>query len=1063
MTDSNYIYHQIYKKNFFSNNSQIICNHNKIYINDQKYILIYNEKNKSIKKINAFDNSYFDYIFKFNNNIFAFVPYIGIFKIINDSINNNFITFPEEQISFALNINSKYVLIATNNNRFFKFSNNNISELKNLKLQYLKNKKISGAKILSKNIFVIYTMNAGLIFINSKSLKIIKIINTFSGLSDNQINSLFIDKEQGLWFANDYGIYRFDYQLPIYNYGLLPGYDGNIITTQILDTTLYVFTTQGVYFLTKASSVKDFIKRIKKRIPVKTQGYKINFKPQNNIEPEPTQENNTQSNNNNVNNQGFFKRLARRFFHKKKKQNSQTPQQPKESSNKTKNLTNKKNKTNYTKTQIIRTKTITIKLKYKKKTDNLSSSLYFYFKKIQGINSKTIKTTVFKQNLIVATTRGLYAIKNNKVTTIDKNMFFTDLYISPISNKIYVSSLQGLFELTKDNDKFSLKQIISNSILNNYITSISDDKYNLWIGTKGYVFKINKLNKKIKIYPINPNFMTDIIVLNIKGKILAYTPSAIYKFNRGLDSMIFYEKFNSQIQNKIYFIKSQSSTIWFYTPKSWHYQSLNSKIDSSTLSYFNLFNNIQDIKLDNKKNIWICTKNNSIYKIDQSQKIKENSEFKIYISNYSINDKKYKNTSIKIKYSPNQKLSIKLNCPYYINTKNIKYQYAIGQNTQKISKILWSDPSEINHFDIPLNIGTQYIYFRATNVFEQKSNIIRLKIIVNPPFWKTNIFRLLIILFIIIIAYIIIRIRQKALIQRNLELERIVEERTSEIQQKNNELQAQKEEISSQNEILIKQKEEIEKVNTHIQQSINYARRIQRAFFPDQKILSTYFAEHLLISLPKDIVSGDFYWFKAYGNKLYLSVADCTGHGVPGAFLSMFGIAYLNDMAAFYSDISTADILNKMRENVISYFQEKEDNDVRDGMDISLLIIDFEKLQINFSGAYQNLYLFRNEQLQIIKGNKMPVGYSWKNHILFENHFIQIQENDIIYLFSDGYADQFGGKDYTKFQIVNLRKILQKIIDLPLEAQKQILLETFFAWKNGYKQMDDVTILAFKI
>jgi serine phosphatase RsbU (regulator of sigma subunit) len=289
-----------------------------------------------------------------------------------------------------------------------------------------------------------------------------------------------------------------------------------------------------------------------------------------------------------------------------------------------------------------------------------------------------------------------------------------------------------------------------------------------------------------------------------------------------------------------------------------------------------------------------------------------------------------------------------------------------------------------------------------------------------------------------------------------------VKERTAEIK-KQNEL------IQEQNIEIYKQYEKIEFQNKEITGSIRYAQKIQKAALPETAIYSKYISGLFILFKPRDIVSGDFYWVNEAHNRLFIAAVDCTGHGVPGAFLSMLGISFLNEIIKEVSkekeDISAADILNSLRKKMIdtlSKHDEKEER--RDGMDIALAVIDKEKMQLNFAGAYNPAYIIRNNKITKIEADRMPVGFHDKfNNIPFKNKYVKIIKDDLIYLFSDGYADQFGGKYLKKFNTRRFRELLLHISKLPVPEQKKIADKILLKWQGNAGQVDDILLIGIKI
>lgn len=251
--------------------------------------------------------------------------------------------------------------------------------------------------------------------------------------------------------------------------------------------------------------------------------------------------------------------------------------------------------------------------------------------------------------------------------------------------------------------------------------------------------------------------------------------------------------------------------------------------------------------------------------------------------------------------------------------------------------------------------------------------------------------------------------------------------------------------------------------NKEITDSINYAKRIQEAILPAEELFRQYFNENFIIYLPKDIVSGDFYWFSEKENKLIFSAIDCTGHGVPGAFMSFIGYSILNQIVKENGVTKPSEILNELSKGVYKNLQQQNINSgVKDAMDISLCCYDKKNNTLEYSGAYNPLYYFRNNQYYDIRADKIAIG-NYSEHTKYTNHKIELQKNDTLYIFSDGYPDQFGGEKEKKFSYKQFREILLSINTKPMQEQKNILTETFLKWKGSYGQTDDVLIIGIRI
>lgn len=261
--------------------------------------------------------------------------------------------------------------------------------------------------------------------------------------------------------------------------------------------------------------------------------------------------------------------------------------------------------------------------------------------------------------------------------------------------------------------------------------------------------------------------------------------------------------------------------------------------------------------------------------------------------------------------------------------------------------------------------------------------------------------------------------------------------------------------------VLLRTKQLSEK-QKEIVDSIHYAKRIQSALLKDEEHLSPQLPEHFILFIPKDIISGDFYWALEKDHYWYVCAADCTGHGVPGAMMSMLGMAFLTEIAGVSTLPDPADILNELRYKIVKQLgQTGKSGENKDGMDISMIRINMQTKEVQWAGANNALYIVRNNELREIKANKQPIGYYEIMHP-FSNHSIETQQGDMFYLFSDGYADQFGGSKGKKFKYKQLEELLVSISQKPAEEQKDTLRQAFLDWKGNTEQTDDVLVIGIR-
>jgi serine phosphatase RsbU (regulator of sigma subunit) len=281
-------------------------------------------------------------------------------------------------------------------------------------------------------------------------------------------------------------------------------------------------------------------------------------------------------------------------------------------------------------------------------------------------------------------------------------------------------------------------------------------------------------------------------------------------------------------------------------------------------------------------------------------------------------------------------------------------------------------------------------------------------------------------------------------------------------------IRAQRDEIESQRDLLEEHRDLLVYQKNEIIESINYAERIQAAMLPPEAYFSEYFSDHFILYKPRDIVSGDFYWIKQVKQYTILAVADCTGHGVPGAFMSMLGMSNLNEIVQRREITQANQVLNELRKQVInSLRQEGKRGESKDGIDMALCVLDPARKKMQYAGANIPLYLIKNAKgsprLKEIKADRMPLGYYQTEDVSFVNHEIELETGDVFYLVSDGYIDQKGGQEEKKFLSKNFKKLLLEHADQPMPDQKRILENRFSDWKGDHPQIDDVLVIGVQV
>ncbi|MCH2235852.1 MAG: SpoIIE family protein phosphatase [Crocinitomicaceae bacterium] len=353
----------------------------------------------------------------------------------------------------------------------------------------------------------------------------------------------------------------------------------------------------------------------------------------------------------------------------------------------------------------------------------------------------------------------------------------------------------------------------------------------------------------------------------------------------------------------------------------------------------------------------------------------------------------------------------------------------------------WSIPVSDAYADYRnLPYGEHTFEVRAKGESGEWSEITSYDFIILPPWYQTLWARSLYVLFALVIVYIIVQLRTRRLKQKQAELEYEIVEATIEIRN---------------------QKDEISEQHKEITDSIVYAKRIQSAILPPINLVEDHLPEVFILYKPKDIVAGDFYWFSPLDRGALIAAADCTGHGVPGAMVSVLCNGALNRAVREFNLSEPGEVLTKTREIVIEEF-EKSEEEVKDGMDIALCALEGRKLK--YAGAHNPLWIIRNggDEVEEIKADKQPVG-KFENGDPFKTHEVELNEGDTFYLFSDGFADQFGGEKGKKFKSANFKRLLLSIQSKSIQEQLGLLDQAFESWRGNLEQLDDVCVIGVRV
>ncbi|HOZ13230.1 MAG TPA: two-component regulator propeller domain-containing protein [Tenuifilaceae bacterium] len=706
----------------------------------------------------------------------------------------------------------------------------------------------------------------------------------------------------------------------------------------------------------------------------------------------------------------------------------------------------------------------------------------------------------YKDNEIwIGTRNGIYVYKEdrfvslnqfyntNKLPNFENNRVFS--IVKERNNNVWVATQGGLYFIDMNNfryENYTIDSHIDRKISDNLVYTLTFDcDSNLWIATKNGLDKYDRKNNKISHIlrdEKSQNTLTDNYCVSLcytsDSTLWIGTKSGINRLNLKTNKFTYYTEADGLASNLVYeIIQDDFGDMWFGTGKGLSQlrkgqkriityseedglQGLEFNLRASHKSrdgeiFFggmNGFNSFNPKELSDNKNI-------PPLEFTSFQKQNKNGNENIHITNNSKVVLNYSDFAFYVEFA-----ALEFTSP----NKN-QYAYKFDGDNQG-----WINNGNRRFLTFSnMTPGLYKLWIKGSNndnVWNENGTFIIIRI--RPPWYRSTLAYIIYVILIITTIILVVKYRERSLKEQKRILEERVEERTkevvrqkSEILEKNHELEEQNQEIMSQRDLLSNQNERISKQNKQIKDSIQYASRIQSAILPSTSILTEFNIEHFLIFRPKDIVSGDFYWFKQMGDHLLIAVADCTGHGVPGAFMSMLGNSFLNEIVT-HNDITKAnEVLDRLRDLIISSLKQSgEDAVTRDGMDIAFCEINLKTLSIQFSGAHNSLLIIRNNELIELHADRYPVGLYHKSLIPFNNHEFQLMKGDNLYMFTDGIFDQFGGENGNKFMYKRLKNLMIEVNQLPMESQKLKIEKNVDEWmKNEYEQIDDITMLGMRI
>jgi len=707
-----------------------------------------------------------------------------------------------------------------------------------------------------------------------------------------------------------------------------------------------------------------------------------------------------------------------------------------------------------------------------------------YYTTSNGLNSPGANTLEKYADdiILIGTQNGINIMSGTQLGVFSGNASLGNREISSLvkgyNDDIWVGTAGGYGRIFGDSLFFMDE---ADSLIDNEIQAIiEDDKNRIWLGTLGGLVRIE--GKSYTDYDTEEG-LTELKISSLAqdpdGNILLGTlGGGVFKFDLAKDSMPispFASKgvLSSNTINSLLFLND--TLLVAGNDKGFDLLVFDKKLDIKRV----IHNTIKDgflggenipnsISVDEDGFVWFGTKK-GLVRYDPSLDLSNTETPETFITGIKLfyedvdwtargfRIKRFTNLPEDLVLSHNDNhLTFLFTALSYGNPDEIEFSYFLENQSKE-----WSPYSRSRDILFSgLNPGNYVFKVKARNKFGLVGNTAEYHFIIKPPFWQTPWFLIPSAILFFILIIVIMRIRERKLINEKIKLEKIVEERTREVVE-------QKDEIERQRDVVTYQKNEITA-------SIHYAERIQRAVLPEEKILANNFSDYFVLFRPKDIVSGDFYWMSQREDNVIFTAVDCTGHGVPGAFMSMLGVSFLNKLVNESGIIKPSQLLDSLRENIILSLKQKGEFDTtKDGMDIALCSLNLKTLHLQFAGANNPLFIVRKEndvyEVLETRADKMPVGF-YSRMDNFTNHEFDLRKGDSIYLFSDGYIDQFGGPEGRKFMKPRFRQMLIDNQGLSMSEQKEVFNRTLQEWiehvndgREPLGQIDDVILLGVRI
>jgi serine phosphatase RsbU (regulator of sigma subunit) len=671
---------------------------------------------------------------------------------------------------------------------------------------------------------------------------------------------------------------------------------------------------------------------------------------------------------------------------------------------------------------------------YTRKTVSRLKSINYLYKKVEGLKEKCRQLVSTPDGVLAATNKGLLVINDHKAENVAGNRYINFISWQPVNEKYFVAAGDGYFYAKYIDGKW-IAESPDAKFTDPVYSIVATDSNKIWLGLDNAAVRVDIKNDhdsaKYTRVSIKNDFPQRYYLDFYNDTIFLYTESGIYFFNNTPAVFVETRTDKNHSNPNMKFTYPLSNMPWIRLGDNWIYLKPEDNEVEKEMSLLKIFDDVISINSESGK-LWVVDGDNRLLRVDLNKQLKINPAIDVFVKSI-YNDKGIFFDLSDIVFDRGDNIvNFEIVAPGYLKKNTTQYQYIINKLMPDWSP--WSDQTKYNLM-IPVP-GVYTLKVRARDLWGNIGKPQLIKFTIKAPFTRTPAFYILSGSSLLILIFLIIRFRERHLQNENRILELKVKERTAEIE-------AQKEEITS---------------------SIAYASRIQMAMLPMENHFRTFFSDYFIIFKPRDIVSGDFYWIGEDEKNVFFTVADCTGHGVPGAFMSTLGISTLNDIITNNIDLRANTVLNILREKIMtSLHQTGKEGEASDGMDVAFCVLNKNRKSMQFSGAYNPLFLFHKGVFKEYKADRMPIGIYYGQKETFTNYEIETRKGDTLYIFSDGLTDQFGGSDGSKYKKSNLKKLLSEIYNLPMAEQRTVIENVFEQWKGNRDQVDDITVIGVRI